>query len=146
MIGNFVCIPLHNPGWNANVFRVSAVVEQEVLAQILDAAPAEKADLARCGICRNDACSYRESGDFISSRDYIPSQFVAEYSGRNNHAGMIPALKYLHVGSARERNLDAHKNLSVPDLGNSHRLYLQVFLAIKNGGHHLAFHCEHSCG
>ena len=82
----------------------------------------------------------------FAHRDHVAGQLVAENRRGNNHAGMVPTAKYLHVGAAGQRHLDSNENVSAIDCRNGYRLYLQVFLAVKHGSHHLAIHYDHLCG
>jgi hypothetical protein len=59
---------------------------------------------------------------------------------------MVSALEDLDIGPAGQRNFYPDENVFVIDCGNSDRLYLQVFLAIEHGSHHLVIHYDHLCG
>jgi hypothetical protein len=53
-------------------------------------------------------------------------------------------LEHLDIGPTGKRHLHFDEDVSPVNLGHRYRLYLQVFLAIKDGSHHLAFsHYEH---
>ena len=68
---------------------------------------------------------------------------MAEHRGRDDHARMVASAEHLDISATRERHLHSYENVSPFNFGNGHRLYLQVFLAVKDGCHHLAFHYEH---
>ena len=76
----------------------------------------------------------------------IARQFVPEHGGGHDHPRVIPTPEYLDVSAACQRNSNLNEDVAIFDLGNGHRLYLQVFLAIQHGSHHLRFHCVHLCG
>ena len=144
--GNAVRVLLDDAGRNPDIFRVGAVVEQQVFAEILQTAAAEKTFIARRGIRCDYPIANRKLRDTLANRDYVPGQFVPKHSGWNDHAGMIAAAKDLNIGSARQRYFHPDEDVSVFDCRNGDRLYLQVFLAIKHGSHHLVIHYAHLCG
>jgi hypothetical protein len=146
VFGNEIRIPLDNPGGDANVFRVCAVVEQQVFAEVLQTAPAEKTLIARRGIRRNDSIANRKLSYTLAHRDYIAGQFVPEHSGRDDHTGVIAAAENLNIGPARQRYFHPDEDVSAIDCRNGNPLYLQVFLAVKHGSHHLVIHYDHLCG
>jgi len=59
---------------------------------------------------------------------------------------MVATAEYLDIGPARQRYLYPDEYVSVIDCRNGDRLYLQVFLAVKHGSHHLVIHYDHLCG
>ena len=59
---------------------------------------------------------------------------------------MITTAKDFHISAAGERDFDANQDVTPVNLGNGYRLYLQMFLAVKHGSHHVAFHYDHLCG
>jgi hypothetical protein len=131
---------------NADVLGVCAVIEQQILAEVLEATAAEETLVARGGIRRHDPITNGELRDTLAHRDYITGQLVPKHSGGDDHAGMVAAAKHFDIGSARQRYLYPDENVSVIDCRNSYRLYLQVLLAVKHGSHHLVIHYDHLCG
>src|SRR5262245_44824142 len=86
--------------WNAHVFGVSAVVEENVLAEIFLAAAAVVTAKTGRRICRNDAHADAPAsfGAFANGHD-LTDHFVAEDGGRLNHLGVIAALPDFQVGA-----------------------------------------------
>src|SRR5579863_4005570 len=71
---------------------------------------------------------------------------MAEHRRRDDHARVIPAAENFYVGTAGERHPHANENVALGYRGNGYRLYLQVFLAVEHGRHHLIRHSLHLCG
>ena len=144
---NRISVPLDDARRNANVLGVRAVVEQQVLAQVL-AAPAAIETLARRG--RNSppprAAPTENSGHALAHGDHIAGQLVPEHSRGHDHPSVVSAAEDLHVGAAGQRHLDPNEDVPAADCGNGHRLHLQVFFAVEHGRHHLAIHYDHLCG
>ena len=65
---------------------------------------------------------------------------MAEDRRRNDHARVVAALEHLHIRATGERYLHSNQDVFPVNLGNGHGLYLQVFFAVKDRGHHSAFH------
>ena len=65
---------------------------------------------------------------------------MTEYSGRDDHPRVISAAENLDIGTAGQRDPDAHQNISRIDFRHGYRLYLQVFLAVKHSSHHVVVH------
>jgi hypothetical protein len=102
--------------------------------------------LAGRGVGRHHALPDRKPFDILAYRDYIAGQLVPEHRRGNDHPGMISTAKDLDVGAAGQRHLHSYENVSAIDCRNGYRLYLQVFLAVKHGSHHVAVHYDHLCG
>jgi hypothetical protein len=141
-----VRVPLHDARRDTDVFGVRAVIEKQILAEVLETAATEKAFVARGGIRRDHPVSNTELRDTLANRDYITGQFVPKHSGGDDHSGMVAPTKDFHIGPASQRHLYPDENVSVIDCRNGNRLYLQVLLAVKHGGHHLVIHYDHLCG
>ena len=71
-------IAFHDARWNANVFGVSAIIEQQIFAQILVAAPAIEALKTRGGIGRHHALAHAKIVNVPTDGDDIARQFVPE--------------------------------------------------------------------
>ena len=91
-------------------------------------------------------CPNCESGDIVAERHHVAGQLMSEDGRRNDHARVVASLEHLHIGAAGQRDLHSYEDVSPVNLGHGHRLHLQVFLAVKDGSHHLAFHYKHLCG
>jgi hypothetical protein len=140
---NLVSISFDDAAGNADVFGVCAVVEEQILTQILSPAKTEEARLAGRGIRRDHSLTYLKVSDALANRDNIAGQFVPEHGGGHDHSRMIPATEDLDVRAARERNLYTDQDVVSTNRWNGYRLYLQVFFAIEHGSHHVAIHCVH---
>src|SRR5579872_1057898 len=90
-------VGFNNAARHANVLSVSAVVEEQVFAEIFLVLGAVKAHLARGGVERDDAHALLEAVNSGSDLFDDAGQFVAEERGGNNHAGMVAALIDLQV-------------------------------------------------
>jgi hypothetical protein len=137
---------LDDPRGNPNVFRIRAVVEQQIFAKVFQLPFAEEALTAGSGIRCYHALTHAEIPDFLAHGDDIAGQLVPEYSGGYDHAGMVSAAKDLYVRAAGQRHLNPYENVTDVNLGNSYRLYLQMLLAVKHSSHHVVIHYDHLCG
>ena len=63
-------------------------------------------------------------------------QFVAEESGRDDHAGMIAAAKNFEVGAAGEGGADADDEFTGLRPGNGHIFDANIFAAVEDCGLH----------
>ena len=108
--------------------------------------PAEKTLVAGGRVGRHHALPNRELRDILAHRDDIAGQLVPEHSRGHDHPGVISTAKDLNIGAARQRHFYSYENVSATNCGNGHRLYLQVFLAVEHGRHHVAIHYDHLCG
>ena len=75
---DLVHIPLHDAVGNADVLGVSAVVEEQVLAEVFDPALAVEAFQAGRRVGGHHALSHTPALDLIPDRDDITGEFVAE--------------------------------------------------------------------
>ena len=139
-VGNKVSIALHDAGRDADVFGVGAVVEEQVLAEILQAAAAEETLSAGRRIGRHHALPDREICDVLANCDDIAGQLVPEHSRRHDHPSVVSATEDFDIGAAGERHLHSYEDVSAFNCGNSYRLYLQMLLAVKHSSHHVVIH------
>ena len=98
---------------NANVLSIGAVVEQQIVAEILLVAPAVKASATRRRIGRHDAHARLKPFDASSYFDNLPGQLMSEQRGRSNHAGMIAPAKDFHIRAASERHGNFNQHFAV---------------------------------
>jgi hypothetical protein len=126
---------------NPNVFGVSAVVEQEIFAEVLLMFGAVEAHLARRGIQGDDAHAFLESVDTGSYFLDDSGQFMAEQGGRHDHAGMVAALVHLKISAAGQGNLNFDQNLAFSHARDRYFLNLEVFFAVQDGCGHFSVHC-----
>ena len=146
LLRNQVGISLYDAFRNADVLRICAIVEQQILAKVLEPFAAEKTLVTRRGISRYNALSNSKLGNIVAYGDYIARQLMSEHSRWDDHAGMIPATQNLNVRAAGQSDFDPDQDVSVTDWGHSHRLHLQVFLAIEHSSDHLVIHYHHLWG
>ena len=140
LFGNQVGVALHDAGRNADVLGVGAVVEKQVLAEILQAPLAEETLAAGRRIRRHHALPDREVLDVLTDSDDIARQFVPEHGRGHDHPGVVSAAEDLHIGAAGQRHLYPYQDVSAFNCGNSYRLYLQMLLAVKHSSHHVVIH------
>ena len=146
VLRNQVSIALDDARGNANVLRVRAVVEEQVFAEILQPAAAEIALFARRRVGSDHALAHGKIGDALAHGDNVAGQFMPEHSGRDDHPRVISTAENLHIGTAGQRHLHPHQDVSRIDFRHGYRLHLQVFLAVKHGSHHVVVHYDHLCG
>ncbi len=111
--GNQQGVLFDDAGGDADVLGVSAVVEEEVFAEILLAVAAEEADVAGSGVEGDDAvaaCEWRYSGPTSTT---VPASFVAEGDGRLQHHGVVAAAIDLEIGAAGEGCADPDHQFAV---------------------------------
>ncbi len=97
-----------------DVLGVGAVVEQQILAQVLLMLGAVVAHLAGRGIQRHHPHALLESAHARADLLDHSRQFVPEQSRRNDHAGVIAALVNLEVGAAGQGDLHFDENFAIP--------------------------------
>src|ERR1019366_1659141 len=124
--GNEVGIALHDAGRNADVLGVGAVIEEQVLTEILQSLVAEETLSARRRIGGHHALANRETCDVLANGDNIPGQFVPKHGRGNDHPRVVSAPENLHIGAAGKRHLDLYEDVSAANGRNSYRLYLQM--------------------
>jgi len=139
-VGNKVCIALHDARREADVLGIGAVVEEQVLAQILQAAVAEETLSAGRRIGRHHALPNREIRDSLANGDDIPRQFVPKHGRWHDHPSVVSTSEDFDIGAAGERHLYPYEDVSAFNCGNSYRLYLQMLLAVKHSSHHVVIH------
>src|SRR5947207_2157721 len=77
--------------WNAYVFRIGAIIEEEIVTQVLLSALAVKARAAWGGVGCCDAHAFAELVDAGAYLGNLSGQLVSEERWRDNHPGMIAA-------------------------------------------------------
>ena len=127
-----------DPAGDAHELGVGAVVEQQVLAEVLPAPQAEEAGIARRGIRRNHAHADANPVRNLAAhfRDH-PGEFVAEDGRWNNHARMRTLFPDLEVRAAGERHLDLEQNFVFGQGRYRHLFHFQIFGAVKHRGAHV---------
>src|SRR5579864_3959432 len=125
----------------ANVFRIGAIVEEQIFAEVLLMLGAVKAHLARGRVEGDDSHALFEA---INSCTYFlddAGQFVAEQRRRNDHAGVIAALVHLEISAAGQRDLYFDQNLAVSYTRDGYFFNFQIFFAVQDGSCHFSIHC-----
>src|SRR5215469_269950 len=89
---------------NAHVLGVSAVVEEQIVAEVFLAASAVVTEQAGCGIRGDHTHSDAPTRvDALAGGDDVANQFMAKHCRRLNHARVIAALPDFEVGAVGER-------------------------------------------
>src|SRR5437763_9015792 len=138
MIRNRYQILFHDAPRNADVLSISAIVEQQVVAQVLLAVEAVKANSAGRGVGGNHA---HAGGEFLDARSHfhnLAGQFVSKQCRRSDHAGMIAASKDLQIGAAGKRYPNFDQNFSLAQLGYRNALDFHVFASMEDSSSHRA--------
>ena len=151
MVRNMKRILGHDARGNADELGVSAVVEEQVVAEILLAARAKVALAAGRGIERHHAVAGRKICHAFARLHHRSGQLVAKQRRGHDHARMIAAAKDLQIGSAGQRSAHADDQFAGSGLGNGHLLDANIFAAVEDGGLHGAAPMEKrmldsSCG
>jgi hypothetical protein len=142
----FVSVPLHDPGGNADKFRVSAIVEEQVIAEVGTIAKAKSAMSARRRIGSHHPLPDGKLSDIRPNRNNIPGKFVAEDSRRDNHSSVVAPPEDLNICAARQSDANAHQKVAPSDLRNGDRLYAEAFPPVEYRRHHVFLHSVHLWG
>jgi hypothetical protein len=117
---------------------VGAVDEQQVLAEVRPAGPAERAGPARRGVGADRAVALAHAAHAGPHRGHRSRELVPEHGGHVRDHHRMTAAQRLHVGAARERGLDPKHHLAGPRLGNRHALVAQIARTVKDQRAHRA--------
>jgi hypothetical protein len=123
-------------GGDADELGISAVVEEQVVAEILLPALAEIALAAGRRIESDNATAVEKALDSLPRLDDGSGQLVAEEGGRDDHAGMVSAAKNFEIRSTGEGSADAHDKLAVACPGNRHIFDANVLASVEDCGLH----------
>ena len=126
----------HNARRNADELRISAVVEEQIVAQVLLAMRAEITLPAGCGVQRDYAVAGGKALGSLTNLDDSSGLFMAKERRRHNHARVIAPPEDLQVGSAGERRVHADDQLTGFGFGNGNLLDADIFAAVENGSLH----------
>src|SRR5271166_6486070 len=105
MGGDFVHVPFDNPGRNTDEFRISAIVEQQVVAKIFESPFAIKAFQAGGRVGSDNSLADAKPGDAFTDGDYIPGEFMSKERGRDDHTGVVTSAKHLNIGTTGKGSL-----------------------------------------
>ena len=135
---NLQHILAHNAAGDADVFGISTVVEEQILAKIAAFLAAEKTYAARRGVRRHHTRAYRQIlSSLRADLLYDSGEFVSKNGRRRDHPRMIATLPDLEIGAASQRDLYPHQRLVRRQSRNIDLLDLQVFTAVEHGGGHV---------
>jgi hypothetical protein len=140
MGGDLVHVALYDAGGDADIFGVGAVVEEEVLAEILEATAAVETVEAGGGVGGDDALADVEALDVFADGDDVAGEFVAEEGRRDDHLGVITAAKDLDVGAAGKGSADAHKDIAFLYFRNGDLFHAHLFAPVEHSSLHLLVH------
>ena len=116
---------------DADIFRVGAIVEQQVLAKIALPLAAKQADVARRRIRGNHARADLQAAIHVGAQRFDNAgKLVAEHRGRRNHARVISPLPDFQIRAAGQGDFDADQRLIRREPGNVHALDLQILASI----------------
>jgi hypothetical protein len=125
-----------NAGRNADELGISAVVEEQVVAEILLPALAEVALAAGSRIESDNATAVGKALDPLPRLDDCSGQLVTEESGRNDHTGMIATTKDFEIRSTGEGSANAHDQFTGARPGNGHVFDANVLASVEDCGLH----------
>jgi len=140
MGGDLVHVALYDAGGDADIFSVGAVIEEEVLAEVFEAAAAIEAVEAGGGVGGDDALADVEAFDVFADGDDVAGEFVAEEGRRDDHFGVITAAKDLDVGATGKGGADADKDIAFLDFGNGDLFHAHLFAPVEHSSLHLLVH------
>lgn len=129
-------IPGDNAGGDDDGFGIGAVEEEEVVAKVGLADPAEMTGQAGGGIGGNDPGSEGPSDGLRVDFGDDAGEFVAEGAGWGEHAGVVTAAKDLEIGAAGEGGLDAETEFTGLEGRRDEGLDADLFPTVEDGSAH----------
>ena len=115
---------------------VGAVVEEQVVAEVLLVVAAEEAGVTGRRVEGKDAVAEGKVGDAIADLDDGSGELVAEEAVKGKHPGVIAAAVDLEVCAAGKGGAHAQDQFTGTGGGDGDILDAEVFLAAKDGGSH----------
>ena len=140
VLGNRQHVQLNDALGNANVFRISAVVEEQVFAKIFLVFGTVEAGLAGRGIQRHHPHAFFECPNARADFFDHTRQLVPEQRRRHDHARMISPLVDLEIGAAGQGHLHLDQHFPVPHPRDGYFLNLYVLFTVEDSGRHLSVH------
>ncbi len=125
-----------DPGWDADVFGVGAVVEEKVFAEVLLAVQAEEAGVTGGGVEGDDAVVTAEGGYAFTDVHDGAGEFMAEETVGCEHFGVVAAAKDFEVCAAGEGGVNAEDEFPGGGDGLCHAFQAQVFPAVQHRTEH----------
>ncbi len=126
-----------DPGGNADVLGIGAVVEEQVLAEVFLSADAPVTGAAGRRIQRHHAHARLEAAHACARLVHHSRHFMSEESRRSDHPGVVSAAKNLQVGAASERGVDRGSQSPPSGGGEGNPFNPDIFFAVKHGSVHL---------
>ena len=117
---------------------VGAVDEQQVLAEIRAAGPAERAGPHGAELAATARSPSRTPRTPAPTAATVPANSWPKTVGTRGIITGMAAAQRLHVGAARQRRLDPEHDLAGPRLGHRHLLVAQIAGAVKDHRAHRA--------
>ncbi len=136
VVGNVKRVLGDDARGDADELSVGAVVEEQIVAEILLAVLAEVTLAAGSGIQRHHAAAVGETFNSLACLDDGSGQLVAEEGRRDDHAGMVAAAKDFQVCSASEGSADANNQLAGGGPRNRHVFNANILAAVEDRGLH----------
>src|SRR5580698_11499672 len=136
MIGHTQGVLGDDPSGDANVLRVGAVVEQQVIAEIFLPTLAEVALAARSRVQSDNAVAGRKVRYSCTGLNHRAGKLMPEQCRRHDHPRMIAAAKNLQVGSAGESRPYLHNQFAGVGLRGRDTFDANVLASVKNCGLH----------
>jgi len=134
--GNLEGILFDDACRDAKELGVGAVVEEEVVAEVLLVVAAEETGVARRGVEGKHTVAESKSGSAVADLDDGSGELVAEEAVGGEHFGVVAAAVDLEVGTAGEGRAYAQDQLARARDGDGDVLDAEVFPAAKGGGSH----------
>jgi hypothetical protein len=137
-VRDFQHVLAHNSSRYAHVLRVRAVVEQQIVAKILLAAPAVVTPETRRRIRGNHPRTEAPLRVHTLAHGHdFAHHLMAKYRGRLDHHRVVTTLPHLQVGSVSQRQAHAQQHFVHRNRGHVDLLHTQIFAAVQDRRRHL---------
>ena len=125
-------IPGHEARRQGDVLAVGPVDEEQVLAEVGPARPAEPAMPTRGRVGRDDPVALPDAGHAAAHRGHHPGQLVTEDGRHVRDHHRVAAPQGLHVSAAGERGLHPDHETARSGLGHRDLLEAEVAGAVED--------------
>ena len=131
-------ILLDNARRNPNVLGISAIVKEQIFAEVLLLALAPETFAARRGIQRHHPHARLKLRNTCAHLAHHSGEFMAKQRRQRQHLRVVSAAIGLQIGAAGKRGLHLNNNLA--GLGPRHRNALDshILLAVQHRGIHFS--------
>src|SRR5271157_4225014 len=126
----------HDAGRDANELGIGAVVEEQIVAEVLLAVSAEITLAAGGRVERDYAVAGCKTCDTLAGLDHRSRLLMTKQGRGHDHARMIAPAEDLQVCAACERRAHADDQLTGPRLGNRHVLNAYILAPVEDRGLH----------